>query len=65
MAKGSSPLWRRLLPWAVSAGALAYVFGAATNWQALLRATEQANLPPGFPETAHAAFRPGPDRHST
>ncbi len=45
MVKGTSPLWRRLLPWTVSAGALAYVFGVATDWQALLRATEQANLP--------------------
>ena len=45
MAKGRSPLWRRLVPWAVSAGALFYVFGYATDWQALLRATEQANLP--------------------
>ena len=39
-----SPFWRRSLPWVVSAGALAYVF-AATDWRALLEATEGANLP--------------------
>ena len=36
---------RRLLPWTVSAGALAYVFGWATDWSALVEATRNANLP--------------------
>jgi hypothetical protein len=40
-----TPLWRKLLPWAISALALAYVFGYATNWEALVKATEGANLP--------------------
>jgi hypothetical protein len=40
-----TPLWRRLLPWAISAAALGYVFGYATDWDALVRATEGANLP--------------------
>lgn len=34
-----------LLPWLISAAALAYVFGFATDWNALVRATEGANLP--------------------
>jgi len=34
-----------LLPWVISAAALAYVFGFATDWDALVRATEGANLP--------------------
>jgi hypothetical protein len=36
---------RRLLPWAISIAALVYVFGYATNWEALLAATKHANLP--------------------
>jgi hypothetical protein len=40
-----TPRWRSLLPWAVSVGALAYVFGWATDWRALVRATEGANVP--------------------
>ncbi len=45
MATVRIPLWRRLLPWAISAAALSYVFGFATDWDALVRATEGANLP--------------------
>jgi hypothetical protein len=40
-----TPLWRKLLPWAISAAALSYVFGFATDWDALVRATRGANLP--------------------
>jgi hypothetical protein len=40
-----TPLWRRLLPWVISAAALSYVFGFATDWNALIAATEGANLP--------------------
>jgi hypothetical protein len=36
---------QRILPWTVSIAALLYVFGYATNWQALLAATQRANLP--------------------
>ncbi|MCG8589409.1 MAG: hypothetical protein MJE66_08960 [Proteobacteria bacterium] len=36
---------RRLLPWAISAGALGYVFGYAIDWEAIPEATERANLP--------------------
>ncbi len=38
-------LLRRLLPWAISTGALVYVFGWLTDWSALLAATRDANLP--------------------
>jgi len=38
-------LLRRLLPWTISIAALVYVFGYATNWKALLAATDHANLP--------------------
>jgi hypothetical protein len=38
-------LLRRLLPWTVSAIALAYVFGYAIDWKSIPEATEQANLP--------------------
>jgi hypothetical protein len=34
-----------LLPWAISAAALGYVFGFATDWDALVLATKGANLP--------------------
>ena len=37
--------WRHVLPWAVSAGLLAYVFGWATDWSRLGRALEGANVP--------------------
>jgi hypothetical protein len=37
--------WRRVLPWLVSAAALFYVFGWATDWSALVEATEGADLP--------------------
>ena len=36
---------RALLPWAISLGLLAYAFGWATDWQRLLEATRQADLP--------------------
>jgi hypothetical protein len=39
------PRLRHVLPWLVSAGLLAYVFGWATDWQRLLAAIEQANGP--------------------
>ena len=45
MAKGGTRLWQRLLPWTVSALALGYVFGYATNWDHLVEATRHANLP--------------------
>lgn len=37
-------LFRRALPWIVSAGLLIYVFGWLTEWDALLEATRRANL---------------------
>jgi hypothetical protein len=37
--------WRHILPWIVSAGLLAYVFGWATDWQRLWAAIEHANVP--------------------
>jgi len=40
-----TPLWRKLLPWAISAAALTYVFGFATDWNGLVRATRGANIP--------------------
>jgi hypothetical protein len=40
-----TPVWRKLLPWAISAAALSYVFGFATDWDALVQATRGANLP--------------------
>ena len=45
VATARTPLWRKLLPWIISAAALAYVFGFATDWAALVRATEGANMP--------------------
>jgi len=45
VAKSRTPLWRKLLPWVISAAALTYVFGFATDWEALVNATEGANLP--------------------
>jgi hypothetical protein len=44
VATARTPLWRKLLPWAISAAALAYVFGFSTDWDALVEATEGANL---------------------
>jgi len=43
--KSRSRVWRRLLPWIISAAALGYVFGYATDWDALVEATRGANLP--------------------
>jgi hypothetical protein len=45
VAAARTPLWRKLLPWAISAAALTYIFGFATDWDALVRATEGANIP--------------------
>lgn len=45
MANSLTRLGRHLLPWVISAGALAYVFGYAIDWKAIPRATEDANLP--------------------
>jgi hypothetical protein len=44
VSEARTPVWRHLLPWAISAGALAYVFGYAIDWDSILRATEAANL---------------------
>lgn len=38
-------LLRRLLPWTVSAVALAYVFGYAIDWKSIPEVTERANMP--------------------
>ena len=45
VAKGRTSIWRHLLPWLISAGALAYVFGFAIDWESIPRATENADLP--------------------
>lgn len=45
VATTHTPLWRKLLPWSISAVALTYVFGFATDWNALVEATRGANLP--------------------
>ncbi len=37
--------WRHLVPWAVSAALLAYVFGFATDWAALVAAMRHADVP--------------------
>lgn len=37
--------WRHLLPWAISAALLAYVFGWATNWARLYDALRAAHVP--------------------
>jgi len=42
-ARGSR--WSALLPWAVSAALLFYLFGFATDWDRLREATGRANLP--------------------
>jgi len=38
-------IWRHLLPWVVSAGALFYVFGHIVDWRAIPNASGDANLP--------------------
>lgn len=45
MPSEKTPIWRKLLPWAISAAALSYVFGYATDWDALVKAMEGANVP--------------------
>ena len=42
---GKSRRWQRILPWLITVSALIYVFGYATDWERLLEATSQANLP--------------------
>ncbi len=37
--------WRHILPWVISAGLLAYVFGWATDWARLYDALRAANVP--------------------
>ena len=45
MATARFSFLRKLIPWIISALALGYVFGYATDWNALVEATEGANLP--------------------
>jgi hypothetical protein len=45
MAERSETPWRSIVPWIISAGLLAYVFGWATDWERLREATERADLP--------------------
>jgi len=45
VARDGTRLWQKLLPWTVSALALGYVFGYATNWDQLVEATSHANVP--------------------
>lgn len=50
MADGAHPpargsRWGALLPWAISAALLIYLFGFATDWERLREATRRANLP--------------------
>lgn len=45
MEQGTKTLLRRLLPWAISLAALAYVFGWVTDWPALLGALRDADTP--------------------
>ena len=45
MATGSYKRWRSVLPWVVSAGLLFYVFGYATDWDRLLGAMGEADVP--------------------
>lgn len=42
---GFGKRWRSLLPWAISAALLFYVFGYATNWEHLKQALEGADVP--------------------
>ncbi len=44
MSEARTPIWRHLLPWIISAGALGYVFGYAIDWESIPQATEGANL---------------------
>ncbi len=44
MPEGRTPIWRHILPWAISAAALGYVFGFAIDWEGIPQATEDANL---------------------
>ncbi len=37
--------WRRVAPWVVSAAALGYVLGFATDWQEIRAAADRANVP--------------------
>ncbi|MCP3984393.1 MAG: hypothetical protein GY723_08385 [bacterium] len=43
--RGYTKRWQRILPWIISISALVYVFGYATDWERLVEATRQANLP--------------------
>ena len=45
MVTGFEMRWRSLLPWAISAALLFYVFGYATNWGRLIAALEGADVP--------------------
>ena len=45
MAIDSRTLLRRLLPWTISAAALAYVFGFAIDWKSIPEVTANANMP--------------------
>ncbi len=45
MSPPRTRIFQRLLPWAVSAACLGWVFGHATDWNALAEATRGANLP--------------------
>jgi len=45
MATRSYKRWRSVLPWVVSAGLLFYVFGYATEWDRLLGALDEADVP--------------------
>ena len=42
---GGIKKWRSVLPWAISAALLCYVFGYATEWDRLLAALERADAP--------------------
>lgn len=44
VSDGRTSIWRHLLPWIISAGALGYVFGFAIDWESIPRATEDADL---------------------
>ena len=45
MAAGPSKRWRSVLAWGVSAALLFYVFGYATEWDRLLAALREADIP--------------------
>lgn len=44
MSEARTPIWRHVLPWLISAVTLGYVFGYAIDWDAIMMATEAANL---------------------